>query len=136
MRHTARNISIAGSILICAILFFGCRTPTPPPTSSFQNDWTGLFLTVTKSFGVTRTYYIGSDNEWSYFETKGELLFTPTYRKVETSQMKLRRTFPFCQDKPYRIQLSDFGYDQNSTNRAPNNALEPTATAPSVSTNK
>jgi hypothetical protein len=133
MRQAIRNISIAGSILICAILFFGCRTPTPPPTSQFRDDWTGLFLAVTKSFG-THTYYIGSDDRWSYFRTKHEeSLFTPTYRKVETSQMKLRRTFPFCQGKPYRIQLSDFGY---STNRAPNNMLEPTATAPSVSTNK
>jgi len=102
------------SILLAAALWYGCSTSKPPPTSAFQNDWTGLMLSVTKSFGVTRTYYLGSDEKWSYFKTKGESLFTPTYRKVETSRMKLSRTFQFGAGKPYRIQSSDFVYDQNN----------------------
>jgi hypothetical protein len=136
MRYAMRKLVFIFLVLLAAAILYGCSTSKPPPTSAFQNDWTGLFLTVTKSFGVTRTYYLGSDNEWSYFETKGELLFTTTYRKVETSQMKLRRAFPFCEDKPYRIELRDFGYDQKSTNRVPNTVLDPTATASSVSTNR
>jgi hypothetical protein len=125
-------VSVLVAVALVAVVY-GCSTAKPPPTSAFQDDWTGLFLTVTKSFGVTHSYYLGSDDRWSYFKTTGELLFTPTYRKVETSRMKLSRTFSFCQGKPYRIQLSDFGYGQN---RAPNTAPEPTATATSVSTNK
>jgi hypothetical protein len=115
------------SVLVAVILVYGCYSTKPPPTSAFQDDWTGLFLTVTKSFGVTHSYYLGSDAEWSYFKTTGESLLKPTYRKVEASRMKLSHTFPFGQGKPYRIQLSDFGY---TTNRAPNTALEPTPTAP------
>jgi hypothetical protein len=107
-RQYAPAALIRGSIVICAILFFGCCTPTPAPTGQFRDDWVGLFLAVTKSFG-TRTYYIGSDDKWSYFETKfEESLFTPTHRKVETSHMRLRRTFPFRQGTPYRVELTDF----------------------------
>jgi hypothetical protein len=112
MRYFIKKITIGLSILLCGVLFLACRTPTPPQTSQFSEDWTGLYLAVTKSFGV-RTYYIGSDDKWSYFETKfEESLVRPTYRKVETSQMKLSRTFPFCQGDPYRIKLSDFVYDE------------------------
>jgi hypothetical protein len=112
MRRVRRKIILVFSILVCGVLIFACHTPTPPPTSQFRDDPTGLFLAVTKSFG-TRTYYIGSDDKWSYFRTKfEESLLTPTYRKVETSSMTLRRTFPFLQGKPYQIHLADFGYDQ------------------------
>ena len=115
--------------MILAALAYRFSSTKPPPTSAFQDDLTGLYLAVTKSFGVTHSYYLGSDGRWSYFKTTGESLFTPTYRKVEISRMKLSRTFPFGQCKPYQIQLSDFGYDQN---RATNTALEPTAAAHSV----
>jgi hypothetical protein len=112
MRHVSRKIILGLAISLCAIFLFGCLTPTPPPTSQFRDDWLGLFLAVTKSFG-TRTYYLGSDDKWSYFRTKyEESLVTPTYRKVETSRMSLHQTFPFLRGKPYRIQLTDFGYDQ------------------------
>jgi hypothetical protein len=132
VKKLAFIVSVVVAVVLAAVVH-GCSTAKPPPTSAFQGDWTGLFLTVTKSFGVTRSYYLGSDDRWSYFKTTGESLFTPTYRKVETSRMKLSRTFPFGQGKPYQIQLSDFGYDQK---QAPNNALQPTATAPSALTNK
>ncbi len=115
------------SVLVALILVYGCSSTKSSPTTAFQDDWTGLFLTVTKSFGVTHSYYLGSKDRWSYFKTTGESLFTPTYRKVDTSRMKLSHTFPLGQGKPYPIQLSDFGYDQK---RAPNTALEPTPTAP------
>ena len=112
MRHVIRNIVLGFSVLLCAIFLFACRTPTPPPTTQFRDDWTGLFLTVTKSFGL-HTYYIGSDDKWSYFETSHEeSIFTPTYRKVVTSRMSLHQTFPFLHGNPYRIQLTDFGYEQ------------------------
>jgi hypothetical protein len=112
MRHPIRNITLAVLVLLCVVFFFACRTPTPPPTSQFTNDWTGLFLAVTKSFGK-RTYYIGSDERWTYFQTKGEELFTPTYRKVEATRMSLPRTFPFAQGTPYLIQLTNFvGYEK------------------------
>ncbi len=132
MKKLVAIVSILVAVILAALVH-GCSTTKPPPTSAFQDDWTGLFLTVTKSFGVTHSYYLGSDDRWSYFKTTGESLFTPTYRKVETLRMKLSHTFPFGQGKLYQIQLSDFGYDQK---QAPNNALEPTATATSVSTNK
>ena len=92
-------------VFLSAILFCGCVTSKPPPTSAFVNDWTGLFLSVTKSYGIVRTYYLGSDDKWSYFESIGD---TPKYRKVETSSMNLQSIFPFPQGKPYRIQLADF----------------------------
>ena len=115
MRRVIRNFILALLILLCGMFFFGCHTPTPPPTSQFRDDQTGLFLAVTKSFGV-RTYYIGSDDKWSYFRTKfEESLFTPTYRKVETSRMSLRRTFPFRQGTPYRVDLAEFGYEKDGT---------------------
>ena len=83
--------------------------PTP---SDFRDDWTGLFLAVTKSFGIP-TYYVGSDKRWAYFETKFEQsLFTPTYRKVAESRMRLPRIFPLWQGKAYRIRLTNFaGYE-------------------------
>jgi hypothetical protein len=113
VRHTCRNASIAASIFIFAILVLGCCTPTPPPSSQFSDDWTGLFLAVTKSLGA-RTYYIGSDDQWSYFQTEFEKsVFTPTYRKIQTSSVRLRRTFPVRQGVPYRVELSDFGCDKD-----------------------
>jgi len=111
MRRVSKIIALGSSVLLCGLLLFACRTPAAPPTSQFSDDWTGLFLTVTKSFGV-RTYYIGSDDKWSYFQTRFEKsLVTPTYRKVETSRMSLRRTFAFREGAPYRIELTDFGHD-------------------------
>jgi hypothetical protein len=109
MRHPARTTAL---ITLCVLLLSACRTPAPPPASSFTADWSGLFLAVTKSFG-TRTYYVGSDNQWAYFETQFEdSLVTPTYRKVETSRMHLPQTFPLGQGKPYRIYLTNFvGYE-------------------------
>lgn len=60
------------------------------------------------------TYYIGSDPKWSYFQTDFEKsVFTPTYRKVKTFTMRLRRTFPVGQHVPYRVELSDFGCDKD-----------------------
>ena len=113
MRYARRNIVIATSILICTGLVVACRTQKPPPSSQFSDDWTGLFLAVTKSFG-TRTYYIGSDDRWSYFQTDFERsMVTPTYRKVQTSTMRLRRTFPVGHGAPYRVELIDFGCDKD-----------------------
>ena len=110
MRYAWR-ICFAVLIVVSGILLWKLRAPPLPPlTSQFSNDWTGIMLSVTKSFGITRTYYVGSDNKWSYFKTMGEQgLFTPMYRKCRTSQMKLRRTFPFHQGKGYRIERSDLG---------------------------
>ena len=100
------KLAIIFSILAALVLAFGCSTTRPPPTSAFHDDWTGLFASVSRGSGVT--YYLGSDDKWSYFKTTGEPLTKPTYRKVETSNMNLSRTFPFGEGKPYRIQLSDF----------------------------
>ena len=123
MRHVPRKIILGFSILLCGVLFVACHTPTPPPTSQFREDWTGLYLAVTKNFGL-RTYYIGSDDKWSYFQTKfEESVFTPTYRKVETSRMGLRRKFPFLQGKPYQIKLTDFGYEQGDQHLSVSSAV-------------
>src|SRR3974390_1821227 len=100
MKKVAFIVSVLVAVVL-AVIAYGCSTAKQPPTSAFQDDWTGLFLTVTKSFGVTHSYYLGSDDRWSYFKTTGESLFTPTYRKVETSRMNLSRTFPFGHVKPY-----------------------------------
>jgi hypothetical protein len=101
------------SILASIILACGCSTTRLPPTSAFKDDWPGLFHSVSLNIGdVSRTYYLGSDDNWSYFETTEEYSM-PTYRKVETSSMVLPRTFPFGQEKPYQIQLNDFvGHNQ------------------------
>lgn len=107
MRHLIRNITLTVLVLLCAVFIFACRTPTPPPSSQIANDLSGLFLVVTKRFGA-RTYYIGSDEQWAYFQTKGEAAFAPTYRKVEASHMRLPRTFPFAQGTPYLIQSTNF----------------------------
>ena len=111
MRRSVRNLTLVAVLLFCGVILPACRTATPPPTSQFQQDSTGLFLSVTKSFGVVHTYYVGSDDQWSYFDCRGD---SPRYRKVLTSSMTLRRTFPFRQDTPYRIELSDFGYAKAS----------------------
>jgi hypothetical protein len=114
MANASRRACLTAAIAACVVLISGCRTPAPPPASQINDDWVGLFLAVTKSFG-TRTYYIGSDNKWSYFQTNfEESLFTPTYRKVHTSSMRLRRTFLVQQGAPYRVELSDFACDKNS----------------------
>ena len=112
MRHAAKNSFLAGLVVVCGILFFACRTTTLPPPSEFRDDWTGLFLSVTKSFGVVRTYYVGSDDRWSYFDCRGD---SPRYRKTETSRMRLRRTFPFRQGTPYLLELVDFGYEKDGS---------------------
>ena len=72
---------------------------------------------------MARTYYLGSDDKWSYFKTTGEPVSKPIYRKVETSSMKLPYTFPFGQGKPYQIQLSDFRLNEKL---APIITTEPT----------
>lgn len=105
MRYAMKKLILVFSSLLCVELFFACST-TPPPTSQFVDDWIGLFLSVTKSYGVVRTYYLGSDAEWSYFKCSGD---SPKYRKVETSRMSLPRRFPFLQGTPYRIRELDFG---------------------------
>jgi hypothetical protein len=109
MQHSVRTATV---LLSLCLAFFSDAVASPPPANKFNDDWTGLFLAVTKSFGA-RTYYVGSDDHWSYFETKFEdSLFTPTYRRVEASRMHLPRTFPLWQGKPYRIELKNFaGYD-------------------------
>jgi hypothetical protein len=109
MRRPVGNVLIL-SILFVTGFFPACRTATPPSMSQFQQDSTGLFLSVTKSFGVVHAYYVGSDDQWSYFDCRGD---SPRYRKVPTSSMSLRRMFPFRQGIPYRIELSDFGYEKN-----------------------
>jgi len=98
---------------LCVTFLLTSCTTAPPPASNFRDDWVGLFLAVTKSFG-TRTYYVGSDVHWAYFETPSEdSLFTPTYRKVEASRLHIARPFPLDQGKPYRIELRDFvGYEK------------------------
>jgi hypothetical protein len=79
---------------LCVALCLVCCTVTHARASSFREDWLGLFLAVTKSFGA-RTYYVGSDDQWAYFETQFEdSLVTPMYRKVAASRMHLPRTFP------------------------------------------
>ena len=112
MRHFVRNITLAVLVLLCSVFIFACRTSTPQ-TSQVRDDWTGLFLAVTKSFG-TSTYYIGSNEQWAYLQTKREeSVFTPTYRKVEASRMSLPRTFPFAEGTSYLIQLTNFvGYEK------------------------
>ena len=112
MRHFIRNITLAVLVLLCPVFIFACRTSTPQ-TSQFRDDWKGLFLAVTKSFGSS-TYYIGSDEQWAYFQTKREeSMFTPTCRKVEASQMSLPQTFLFAQGTPYLIQVTNFvGYEK------------------------
>jgi hypothetical protein len=93
-------------VLFSGVLFFTCRTPAPPPTSQFSDDWVGLFVAVTKGFSG-QTYYLGSDEQWSYFDS-GSI-----YRKVQTSRMHLPLTFPFLQGKRYPIQLTNFvGYEK------------------------
>lgn len=71
MANASRRACLTAAIAACVVLISGCRTPAPPPASQINDDWVGLFLAVTKSFG-TRTYYIGSDNKWSYFQTNFE----------------------------------------------------------------
>src|SRR6202021_2702159 len=94
MSHTHRRAFLAAAIAGCTPLLVGCHT-SPPPASQYGDDWKGLFLAVTKGLGA-RTYYVGSDDTWSYFQTTFEKsIFTPTYRKVLISQMRLRRAFPF-----------------------------------------
>ena len=55
MRRPVRNIALVVVLLFCGVILSACRTATPPPTSQFQQDSTGLFLSVTKSFGVVHT---------------------------------------------------------------------------------
>jgi hypothetical protein len=83
-----------------------------PPAEQFKADWPGLFLAVSKPFG-SRTFYLGSDDHWAYFETKDEdSLFVPNYRKVEPSRVKLTQTFPLWSGKPYRVNVQSFaGYE-------------------------
>jgi len=98
-------------VLLFGLYSSACRTALPPP-NQFRDDWTGLLLAVTKIWG-TQTYYLGSDDKWSYFETKyEESLVTPTYRKAETSRLNLRRVFPFQTTEAYRTELADFNLDQ------------------------
>jgi hypothetical protein len=106
------KLVIMFSILVAVVLAFGCSTTRPPPTSAFHDDWSGLFVSVSKSFPGARSYYLGSDDKWSYFKTTGEPHSKPTYRKVEASSMNLSHTFPFGQGKPYQIQSSDFRVNQ------------------------
>ena len=99
-------------LLLYAVLFAGCSASPPPSVSHFRDDYVGLLFAVGQSFGI-RTYYVGSDEQWAYFETPlEESLITPTYRKVQTSQMHLPQTFPLGQGKPYRIYMTNFvGYE-------------------------
>jgi len=106
-----RRAWLASAIAGCVVIICGCRAPTQPRGAQYTDDWKGLFLAVTKSFGA-RTYYVGSDDVWSYFQTNFEKsIFTPTYRKVRTSSMKLRRTFPIAQGARYLVEVSDFYCD-------------------------
>jgi hypothetical protein len=100
---------VLAMILLCGIIFIACHKSKPPSPSQFSNDWTGLFLSVTKSFGE-QTYYLGSDDEWSYFKSWGD---SPEYRKVKTSSLNLTNTFPYLQGKSYKLKLTDF---KGSTN--------------------
>jgi hypothetical protein len=106
-RQAIRGVALAFSILLGIALFFACRTQTLPPPNEIPEDYHGLFLAVIKSFGK-RTYYIGSDAHWAYFQTKGEELLTPTYRKVEKWRLALPKTFPYAQETPYEIQQTNF----------------------------
>ncbi len=119
MRTHTSNLSS-----LCVVFFLACCAAAPPPASDFRDDWLGLFRAVTRSSGV-RTYYLGSDAHWAYFETKFEdSLVTPKYRKVEASRMHLPRTFPLGQGKPYRIELSNFaGYEVPNANLVPDHRL-------------
>jgi hypothetical protein len=109
--HGGRRAWLASVFAGCVVIICGCRGSTPPPAGQYGDDWTGLFLAVTKSFGA-RTYYTGSDDSWSYFQTDFEKsILTPTCRKVRTSSMKLRRTFPIGQGARYVVELSDFYCD-------------------------
>jgi hypothetical protein len=113
MLRAGRRAFLAAAIAGYFSLLSGCHTSALTPASQFRDDWKGLFLAVTKGFGA-RTYYVGSDETWSYFQTRFEnSIITPTYRKVMTSQMRLRRTFPFRQSEPYLVELSDFGCDKD-----------------------
>src|SRR5437588_6608065 len=99
MRRALKLLIPASLVLVCGVLLFACRTPTPPPASQFRDDWTGLFIAVTKSFGE-HTYYLGSDDEWAYFRSGS---ISPAYRKVQAARMSLPRTFAFAQGTTYSI---------------------------------
>ena len=101
-------ISVALTALFCGLLFFVFQSPSPPNKGEFSNDWTGLFVAVTKGFGGD-TYFLGSDAEWAYFRS-GRL--GPVYRKVDVSRIRVPTVFEFDEGEPYRINLRNFvGYE-------------------------
>lgn len=98
-------MALLGLILASVLCTY---TPTPPPKKGFVDDWTGLFVAVTKGFSGD-TCYLGSDDEWAYFRSGR---FFPVYRKVAARKMNLSPAFQFGEDKPFPIKLSDFvGYE-------------------------
>ena len=101
------------SFLALVLAGFACTSCASHPTAEqFKADWPDLFLAVSKPFG-SRTYYLGSDDHWAYFETKGEdSLYVPNYRKAESSRVKLTHTFRLWGGKPYRVDVQSFaGYE-------------------------
>lgn len=89
---------------LCVVFFLASCAAAPPAASNFRQDWLGLFRAVTMSTGA-RTYYLGSDTHWSYFETNfGDPLIAPIYRKVEVSRMQLPG--PFLSGKASHIRSS------------------------------
>ena len=110
MRNPMRLLAVALLALICGFLFFVVYSPTPPSKSEFADDWTGLFVAVTKGFSG-KTYYLGSDDQWAYFRS-GKLM--PVYRKVGASRMRVPEVFPLAKGETYPIGLSNFvGYESH-----------------------
>ena len=87
----------------CALALSGCCSATPPTRpNDVPEDESGLFYAVIKPFGK-RSYYLGSDGQWAYFETCGEALVGPIYRKVQGTRVSLPKTFPLSHGKPYEV---------------------------------
>ena len=63
-----------------------------------ENSWS-LWIDVLKGFNGT-VYYMGSDEDYSYFRNDG--LIAGRY-KAKTSRIRLPRTFPLGESKPYSV---------------------------------
>jgi hypothetical protein len=110
MRNPIRVLAVALLTLICGFLFFVVYSPTTPSKSAFADDWTGLFVAVTKGFSG-ETYYLGSDDEWAYFRS-GRLM--PVYRKIGASRIRVPVVFPLAKDEAYLISRSNLvGYESH-----------------------
>lgn len=98
-RSKVRLLALVAVAVCIAVVFCRCRSLAyvhRAPEDHYQ-----LWMGVLKPFGGP-VYYVGSEGEFSYF--RGHGIFCDRY-KTRTSRLKLPRTFPFGEEKPYVVTL-------------------------------